>query len=95
MASGTPLIASDVASLPEIVGRDGSCGVLVPPGRVEGFADAILALLSDPGRRADISRAARARAVDRFSWSATAAATTAVYRRAIATHRRPKVAEAC
>jgi glycosyltransferase involved in cell wall biosynthesis len=95
MASGTPLIASDVASLPEIVGRDGSCGVLVPPGRVEGFADAILALLSDPGRRADISRAARARAVDRFSWSATAAATTAVYRRAIATHRRPNVAEPC
>ncbi|MDP9117830.1 MAG: glycosyltransferase family 4 protein [Actinomycetota bacterium] len=84
MASGTPVIASDVASLPEVVGRDGSCGVLVPPGDVGGFAEAIAALLADPKRRGAMSIAARERAVERFSWSATALATAAVYRRAIA-----------
>ncbi len=88
MASGTPLIASDVASLPEVVGRDGSCGVLAPPGNVQAFADAIELLHADPVRRAEMGVAARARAVEKFSWAATAAGTVEVYRRAIALHRR-------
>jgi glycosyltransferase involved in cell wall biosynthesis len=87
MASGTPLIASDVASLPEVVGRDGSCGVLVPAGHVAGFARAIVELLDTPQRRAVMGRAGRARAAERFSWAATAAATVVVYERAIAAHR--------
>jgi glycosyltransferase involved in cell wall biosynthesis len=87
MASGTPLIASDVASLPEVVGRDGTCGLLVPPGNVQGFADAITQLHADPARRAAMGQAARSRAVEKFSWAATAAATAEVYRRAIAAHR--------
>jgi glycosyltransferase involved in cell wall biosynthesis len=98
MASGTPLIASDVASLPEVVGRDGRCGVLVPPGDVERFAAAIADLLADPERRARMGVAGRERAVEQFSWTATAARTVEVYRRAIATHRglgRGKAREAC
>lgn len=87
MASGTPLIASDVASLPEVVGRDGSCGVLAPPGDVQAFADAIELLHADPDRRAEMGTAARRRAVERFSWAATAAGTVDVYRRAIDAHR--------
>jgi glycosyltransferase involved in cell wall biosynthesis len=88
MASGTPLVASDVAALPEVVGRDGRCGVLVPPGDAAALSAAIEALLSDPQRRAAMGRAARARAVARFSWTATAAATVDVYREAIALHRK-------
>ena len=83
MASGTPVVASDVASLPEVVGTDGTCGLLVPPGDVAGFAAAIATLHADPARRAAMGRAARERAVNRFSWAATAAATVEVYRRAI------------
>jgi glycosyltransferase involved in cell wall biosynthesis len=87
MASGTPLIASDVASLPEVVGRDGSCGVLVPAGDAEGFARAITDLLADPQRRAAMGAAGRARAVEKFSWRATAESTVACYREAIAAHQ--------
>lgn len=81
MASGTPLVASDVASLPEVVGDE---GVLVPPGDVAGFATAIRDLLADPVRRAALGAAARERAVERFGWDTTAAATVEVYRRAMA-----------
>lgn len=88
MASGTPLIASDTAALPEVVGRDGTCGVLVPPGDVEALAKAIEDLLGDPARRAAIGAAARRRAEEKFSWTATAAATADVYREAIARHRK-------
>ena len=83
MAAGTPLVASDVAAIPEVVGRDGSCGVLVPPGDHRALADAITSLLDDPSRRAAMGVAARARAVEKFSWAACAAATVGVYRRAI------------
>ena len=92
MASGTPLIASDVASLPEVVGRDGHCGRLVRPGDVEGFAHAIAELLADPAGRAAMSEAARTRALERFSWAATAEATARVYRRAIAARDREELA---
>jgi len=95
MASGTPLIASDVASLPEVVGRDGTSGLLVAPGDVRGFADAIVALLDDSQRRAAMSEAARRRAVEKFSWAATAEATARVYRRAIDAHQRRKEYAAC
>jgi len=88
MAAGTPLVASDVAAIPEVVGRDGTCGVLVPPGDHVGMAMAINDLLTDPARREAMGKAARARAVDKFSWSATAAATVEVYRRAIDLHRQ-------
>jgi len=84
MASGTPLVASDTASLPEVVGRDGTAGLLVPPGDPHALAAAIEALLADPEHRARLGAAARERAVTRFSWAATAAATADVYREAIA-----------
>lgn len=83
MASGTPLVASDTSALPEVVGRDGTCGMLVPTGDYAALATAIADLLADPARRERIGRAARERAVDHFSWTATAAATAEVYRDAI------------
>ena len=83
MASGTPLVASDVAAIPEVVGRDGSCGILVEPGDHVGLATAIESLLADPERRTAMGIAARKRAEEKFSWAATAAATVEVYRRAI------------
>ena len=88
MAAGTPLIASDVAAIPEVVGRDGTCGVLVAPGDHLALANAITSLLDDPARREAMSVAARARAVEKFSWAACAAATVEVYRRAIEQHDR-------
>lgn len=97
MASGTPLVASDAGALPEVVGRDGRCGVLVPPADSAALGAALGALLADPSRREAMGRAARQRAVDRFRWTVTARATAVAYRRAIEQHGtagRP-VAPAC
>jgi glycosyltransferase involved in cell wall biosynthesis len=47
MALGTPVIASRVGGLPEIV-SDGVCGLLVPPGEPNALAAAINAVIGDP-----------------------------------------------
>jgi glycosyltransferase involved in cell wall biosynthesis len=84
MACGTPLVASDAGALPEVVGRDGSAAVLVPPGDAAALAGALADLLADPVRRAEMGASARRRAVERLSWTATARATVEVYRHEIA-----------
>ena len=47
MAAGLPVISTPVAGIPEIV-RDGSEGLLVPPGAPDKLAAAIILLLRDP-----------------------------------------------
>jgi len=93
MACGTPVVASRVGALPELLGApDGvpggpasaSCGVLVPPGDPVALADAMGALLDDPDRRAALGAAGRRRAVATYSWTAVARATADVYADTIA-----------
>ena len=93
MACETPVVASAVGGIPEIV-VPGETGTLVPfesegggsPEPRDGealalaLADAIDALLADPARRLAMGRAARGRVVAHFSWQAIAAATLDFYR---------------
>lgn len=73
MATGLPVIAFDCASGPSEIVRDGTDGVLVPPGDVEGLARELLRLTGDPALRRELG--ARAREVsDRFSVDRVAAA---------------------
>ncbi len=65
MASGLPVIASDVGAIGEQV-LDGETGLLVPRGNGAALAAALGALLRDPARRAAYGAAGRARAVERF-----------------------------
>ena len=58
MAVGTPVVASRVDGLPEVV-EDGVSGRLVPPGRPDLLAQAVLEVL---GRRGEMGAAARERA---------------------------------
>jgi glycosyltransferase involved in cell wall biosynthesis len=64
MALGTPVIASDVAGIPDALG-DG-CGVLVPPENPAALADGIATLLADDGARARIAASARRRVEERY-----------------------------
>ncbi|MGH7519972.1 MAG: glycosyltransferase [Gemmatimonadales bacterium] len=64
MAVGTPVIASDVAGIPDAL-QDG-CGVLVPPKNVDALANAIGGLLQDPAERRSIAARARRRAEQRY-----------------------------
>jgi glycosyltransferase involved in cell wall biosynthesis len=57
MANRTPLVATNVGGLPELV-RDGETGVLVPPRDPEALAEAVAALLADRERRSKIAAAA-------------------------------------
>jgi hypothetical protein len=78
-AHGVPVVASDVASLPEIV-EDGVTGRLVPPHDTGALREAVAELLSNPERRAAMGRAAAARAAARFTWEQAAERAVAAYR---------------
>lgn len=71
MACGTPAIVTRVGSLPEIV-EDGVTGFVVPPNDPAAIRHAIEALVTDPARRAEMGRRARAAVEARFTWDATA-----------------------
>ena len=64
---GTPIVATHVGGIPEIV-EDGIDSVLVPPADSKALADAIVRLLGDPERRRLMASAGRERVRDRFSF---------------------------
>jgi len=66
MACGTPVVASRVGGLPEVV-EDGESGYLLPVGNVEAMVEAAAEVLGSPDQWAAMSRAARAVSEERFS----------------------------
>jgi glycosyltransferase involved in cell wall biosynthesis len=75
MASGTPVVTSNVSSLPEVVG---DAAVLVNPYDVDAIVDGLRRVLTDPVLAADMSRKGIERARE-FSWERSVAKTWAVY----------------
>lgn len=69
MASGLPIIASDISGMDEILGRDESCGLLVK-NTPEAWSAAVRRLAEDPWLRARMGQAARERVVACFSTEA-------------------------
>ncbi len=65
MALGTPVVASNVAGIPELL-DNGRCGMLVPPKDVKALAKAIETLLINDARRQTCADAARAYAEEKF-----------------------------
>jgi glycosyltransferase involved in cell wall biosynthesis len=66
LASGTPIVCSDIHGYRSVV-RRGEQGLLVPPRDVNALTDAIAQLLDDPAMRERMSQSARQRAVQ-FGW---------------------------
>lgn len=71
MASGTPVVAANCSSLPEVVGNAGD---LVDPFNADAIAEAIYCMVAYPGRRAELRRKGLIRA-KQFSWDQTAQRT--------------------
>jgi glycosyltransferase involved in cell wall biosynthesis len=68
MACGTPVVASDTTSIPELVG---DAALLCPPGDVEAFAAALRRLRTEAELADDLRRRGLARAAE-FTWERTA-----------------------
>jgi glycosyltransferase involved in cell wall biosynthesis len=66
MERARPVVASDVGGLPEIV-ADGETGFVVPAGDAEALADAMVRLVSDLTRAAEMGEAGRRRALESFT----------------------------
>jgi glycosyltransferase involved in cell wall biosynthesis len=75
---GTPVVASDVGGIPEIV-EDGVSGLLVPPANADELARAIGSLVAEPRRAATMAAEGQRGVRLRFDSRLTARATEAVY----------------
>ena len=83
MASGKPLVASDISGYRSVV-THGVHGLLVPPKDEQALALALVRLLSDPDLRARMGQAGRAWAAE-FSWDKVAGRVLDFYDRVLAT----------
>ncbi|MEU8972465.1 glycogen synthase [Streptomyces monashensis] len=82
MACGTPVVASRVGGIPEVV-ADGGTGLLVDVDDDDAFeaglARALDRVLGDPAAARRMGEAGRVRAVGEFGWDAVARRTVALY----------------
>jgi alpha-1,3-rhamnosyl/mannosyltransferase len=84
MARGCPVIASDAASIPEVVE---DAGLLVEPRSPEAIEAAVRRLLSEPDLEARL-RAAGPERAEAFGWKAAGRALIGAYRDALAIEER-------
>ncbi|MEH2121369.1 MAG: glycosyltransferase family 1 protein [Nostoc sp.] len=78
MASGTPVVASDVGGLQFTV-VDEETGLLAPPQDVDAFASAIDRILLNPEWRDELGKAGRKRVETQFSWDGVANQLSELY----------------
>lgn len=83
MASGLPVLATDVGGNAELV-THGSTGEVLPSDDTEAMAQAIVRLAQQPGRAAAMGQAGRADIERRFSLQAMVAAYQSLYDRQLA-----------
>jgi glycogen synthase len=102
MACETPVVASAVGGIPEVV-DPGETGLLVPIDAVGGgsveprdpavfsraLAEAVNELLADPARRTAMAAKARQRVEDHFSWTSIAKQTLAFYEELVTRRAAP------
>ncbi len=90
LASGTPVVASDIAGYRDVV-RPGVDAILVPAGHPVELGEALRGLALEPARRERMAAAARERA-ERFAWPQVASEVTEVYEEALASPRPDGIA---
>ncbi|ODH01363.1 glycoside hydrolase [Nostoc sp. KVJ20] len=78
MASGTPVVASDVGGLQFTVVNE-ETGLLAPPQDVDAFASAIDRILLNPEWRDELGKAGRKRVENKFSWHGVATQLSELY----------------
>jgi len=87
MASGLPLVGTNVGGIPEII-ENGVSGILVEPRNPQVLADAFVRLLGDEALRRTLGQGARKRVEKEFAWPEISRKTVSVYERAITKRKR-------
>lgn len=83
MAFGTPVLTSNVSSMPEVAGE---AGVLVDPMSIESIARGLTQMAGEPGLRNALAANTKAQA-GQFTWDLSAARTIEVFERAISSRK--------
>jgi glycosyltransferase involved in cell wall biosynthesis len=83
MACGKAVVASRAGGMPEMV-AEGESGLLFEAGNSDALAEAVIALLNSPARRARLGAAARRVVEERYALNVAAEATLSFYRRVLA-----------
>jgi glycosyltransferase involved in cell wall biosynthesis len=81
MQCGTPVISSNTTSMPEVIG---DAGLLLPPTDHDGWCQAMLRIIREPGLRAELAHRSLARA-KLFSWQRFIDETLNGYRKSLET----------
>jgi phosphatidylinositol alpha-mannosyltransferase len=89
-ACATPVVASDIPGYRDVMTPETS--VAVPPDDVDALVEAVTELLADERDRVELGAAARALAIDRYSWADIARRLVAIYDAARGEARTPVVA---
>ncbi len=79
MLCGTPVVASNVSSMPELLGNNAQ---YVNPESVEDIARGIMRILEDPNYAANLSQGAKKHA-EQFTWKTAAQQHLGIYRNAV------------
>jgi glycosyltransferase involved in cell wall biosynthesis len=82
MAAGKAIVATALNQAAAVI-QDGHNGLLVREGDVQGFAEAMLALLNDSIERGRLGQNARRRAVEQYSWEEYTRQLERIYRSAL------------
>jgi glycosyltransferase involved in cell wall biosynthesis len=93
-AAGRPAIVTNTGGLAEVLDQ-GQSGIVVPPGKVEDLAEAILFLVSDPKRAEVMGRHALRLSQSVYSWESVARQTLVVYESLISKRVGQEVAADC
>lgn len=80
MACELPVVATYAGALPEVIGKSGETGVLVPPRDEHSLAREINTLLNAPDKCGEMGAKARKRVLDEFSWKVATNRLVNVYR---------------
>jgi glycosyltransferase involved in cell wall biosynthesis len=80
MAVGTPVVASAVGDVPEMLDH-GAAGIVVPARDPGALAGALESVLRDPEKASRLSAAARSRVAEHYSWRTTAGQVAGLYER--------------
>lgn len=83
MAAGLPVVSFKTGGLPEVI-LDGATGLLVPPGDLSAFSEALLKLIHDKDLRWKLGQEGRKRAKDHFSHMIMVDSNMKLYQKALA-----------